>query len=94
MFNFESRGKKSENQVYTDFIIKQMCYVEKREMSEMRIKVCKKLRCVIQEVYGFDHVSSGNSAVRMETSMHQAFFFDDSLYRQAIVWLVRWLSVE
>ena len=76
-----------------DFLLKQLCYLQMNRMDQTRVRVCRKIKEELRSRFGLRDRASSDLAVRMEQSLHRAYFLQLATYRQAVVWLVRELQV-
>lgn len=76
-----------------DFLLNQLCYLQMNLMDQTRVKVCRKIKEVLRSSFSLKDRTSSDLAVKMEQSIHRAYFLQQAKYRQAVVWLVRELEV-
>ena len=76
-----------------DFLVNQLCYLQMDRMDPTRIKVCRKLKAELRGTYQLGERAAADLALKMERSVHRAFFLQLPTYRRAVVWLVRKIQV-
>lgn len=80
--------------IHSDLLIHKLCYKQCEGMSPIRMKVCRKMKTLLQSSFDFKDAEVSSLVVELEAEIHRAYFYSVSLYKRAVIWYFKRIAVE